>query len=267
MKISIITICYNTEKTIERTIKSVLSQTFQEIEYVLVDGGSKDGTIEIVKKYEPLFEGRMKWKSEPDTGIYNAMNKGIERCTGELIGIVNSDDWLEPEAVSHICALAENTVNFKDCIFCGSLMFHYSDGSMQLMEADEERFLKGMPKGSLNHGAYHPSMFVGRNVYNLIGVFDEKYRVKADFDFIERCYTGGVKFYFTKAVINNMSDGGASNRLNLKRRISDIKYSCEKKGYNSFRTHREIVKYILKLFMKSLIPDSWMKSYRKHSLK
>ena len=96
---SIITICYNSSATIERTIKSVLAQTFTDYEYIIVDGGSKDSTLDIVKKYEPLFDGRMKWKSEPDKGIYDAMNKGISRSSGTIIGIVNSDDWLEADAL------------------------------------------------------------------------------------------------------------------------------------------------------------------------
>ena len=99
MLFSIITICFNSEKTIERTIKSVLTQTFADYEYIIVDGGSRDSTLDIVKKYEPLFEGRMKWKSESDRGIYDAMNKGIMRSSGTIIGIVNSDDWLDSEAL------------------------------------------------------------------------------------------------------------------------------------------------------------------------
>ena len=85
MLFSIITICFNSEKTIERTIKSVLTQTFADYEYIIVDGGSRDSTLDIVKKYEPLFEGRMKWKSESDRGIYDAMNKGIMRSSGTII--------------------------------------------------------------------------------------------------------------------------------------------------------------------------------------
>ena len=85
MFFSIITICFNSERTIERTIRSVLTQTFTDYEYIIVDGGSKDSTLDIVKKYEPLFKGRMKWKSEPDRGIYDAMNKGIMRSSGIII--------------------------------------------------------------------------------------------------------------------------------------------------------------------------------------
>ena len=102
MKISIITVCLNSEKTIERTLKSVLAQSYKDYEYIIVDGASKDSTIDIVRKYEPLFEGRMKLKSEPDKGIYNAMNKGVHRSEGNIIAIVNSDDWLEKDALETI---------------------------------------------------------------------------------------------------------------------------------------------------------------------
>lgn len=262
MKVSIITIAYNSEASIERTINSVLKQTYKDIEYVIVDGASKDGTLDIIKKYEPLFDGRLKWKSEPDKGIYDAMNKGVKRSTGELIGIVNSDDWLEPDAVEQIVKFAEMTPNYIDCIFCGSLNFHYEDGSEQVMESDEERFYKGMKKHSLNHGAYHPSMVVGKGVYEKIGLFDDKFKVIADTDFIDRCYDGGVKFVFTKAVINNMSDGGASNKMNLKRRVPDKIYSCHKKGYGTLKTFWKTFLYIVKLLIKSVIGESLMKQYR-----
>ena len=132
---SIITITYNSEKTVERTIKSVLAQTCKDYEYIIVDGASKDSTIDIVKKYEPLFEGRMKWKSEPDKGIYNAMNKGIERSSGEIMGIVNSDDWIEPNALSFISDIANNCDNLNNSVFCASMMFHYENGSELLYHA------------------------------------------------------------------------------------------------------------------------------------
>ena len=100
--ISIATPCWNSEKTIERTIKSVLAQTFTDYEYIIVDGGSTDGTLDIIKKYEPFFGGRMKWKSEPDKGLYDAFNKGVERSTGVYCWNVNSDDYIEPDALLKI---------------------------------------------------------------------------------------------------------------------------------------------------------------------
>lgn len=93
MKISIITATYNSGKTVGDTLKSVLAQTYHDYELLVVDGASKDNTLEVVKKMEPLFEGRMRYISEPDKGIYDAMNKGIRMATGDVIGILNSDDF------------------------------------------------------------------------------------------------------------------------------------------------------------------------------
>ena len=102
MLVTVITPCYNSEKTIRRTIESVLNQTYKDIEYLIIDGASTDKTVEIAKSYEAAFEGRMHIYSEKDEGIYYAMNKGIGLAKGEIIGIVNSDDYYEPEAVAKI---------------------------------------------------------------------------------------------------------------------------------------------------------------------
>lgn len=96
---SIATPCFNSVKTIERTIKSILAQKFKDYEYIIVDGGSTDGTLNIIQKYEPMFEGRMKWKSEPDKGLYDAFNKGVTRSKGIYCWNVNSDDYLEDDAL------------------------------------------------------------------------------------------------------------------------------------------------------------------------
>lgn len=93
MKISVITVCYNSVATLQDTLESVLRQTCPDVEYIVVDGASKDGTRELIEKYAPKFSGRMKWISEPDQGIYDAMNKGIRMATGDVIGFLNSDDY------------------------------------------------------------------------------------------------------------------------------------------------------------------------------
>ena len=93
MKISIITATYNSEATIADTINSVLSQNYSDIEYLVIDGGSSDGTLDIVKANAPRFDGKLRWVSESDRGIYDAMNKGIRMATGDIIGILNSDDY------------------------------------------------------------------------------------------------------------------------------------------------------------------------------
>src|SRR5574344_1548295 len=138
---SIITISYNSERTIERTLQSILSQTFTNYEYIIIDGASSDQTLDIIKKYEPLFKGRMKWKSESDKGIYNAMNKGIKCSNGKVIGICNSDDWLEPNALEILDKyIEENQIDVEsEAVLSGWMIFHYEDGSSQIIRKYPER--------------------------------------------------------------------------------------------------------------------------------
>lgn len=210
MRFSIITVSFNSEKTIERTIKSVLDQTCKDYEYIIVDGASKDSTIGIVKRYEPLFEGRLKWKSEPDTGIYNAMNKGISRSHGDIIGIVNSDDWLEPDALEIVNReyLQQNKDN--EALYCGGIIFHVESGEKRFLKADKDLFDKQSRYYYLA-GIRHPATFVPMRVYNSIGLFDEKFKIAADADFLLRCKKAGLRFCVIGSFLSNMSDGGLSN--------------------------------------------------------
>lgn len=212
---SIITICYNSSATIERTIKSVLAQTFTDYEYIIVDGGSKDSTLDIVKKYEPLFEGRMKWKSEPDKGIYDAMNKGIERSSGTIIGIVNSDDWLEADALENVYASFVNNGERTDCIYCGGIYFHYQDGTTRRMMANLQSFYKQTHLYIMS-GIRHPATFVPKKVYDRNGSFDERMRLSADQDFILRCHFNGVRMIAIDCCLSNMTEGGLSTSGNKK---------------------------------------------------
>ena len=95
MKISVITVCYNSIATLQDTLESILRQTYPDMESIVVDGASKDGTVELIEKYSHQFSGRMKWLSEPDKGIYDAMNKGISMATGDIIGFLNADDYYQ----------------------------------------------------------------------------------------------------------------------------------------------------------------------------
>ena len=205
---SIITICYNSEKTIEQTIKSVLTQTYKNYEYIIVDGASKDSTLSIVKKYEPLFEGRMKWKSEPDKGIYDAMNKGIERSIGDIIGIVNSDAWLETNALEIVSKAFESNERRTDTLYCGGINFVTPTG-IKKWPVNLDTF-KRQVKLYVVAGIRHPGVFVPKEVYNRINIFNSKLRISADVDFILRCYYEGINFYDMKAIISNMAEGGIS---------------------------------------------------------
>jgi len=214
MRFSIITITFNSEKTIERTIKSVLAQTFKDYEYIIVDGASKDGTLDVVRKYEPLFEGRLKWKSEPDKGIYNAMNKGIERSSGSFIGIVNSDDWLEPDALERVNACLEAHQYNDFAIYCGGILFHTLGGDIRELNVSVENF-KRASRFYVVAGVRHPATFVPKSVYNRIGCFDEQIKIAADSDFLLRCLFEGLDIIKIDGFLSNMSDGGFSNRTDV----------------------------------------------------
>ena len=137
-KVSIITVCYNSDKTVRRTFESVLHQSYTEFEYIVVDGLSTDRTVEIIKEYEPLFQGRMCWISEKDNGIYDAMNKGIRMAQGELIGIINSDDYYELNAVE--CMVNAMTEEKYQILY--GAMRTWKDGEEESISISSHKFLR-----------------------------------------------------------------------------------------------------------------------------
>lgn len=230
-RFSIVTICYNSEKTIERTIKSVLGQTYTDYEYIIVDGASTDATLSVIEKYIPQFEGRLKVISEPDKGIYDAMNKGIKASVGAMIGIVNSDDWLEPDALQIVNdAIIANGCNYNTN-YCGGINYHW-DGKVKPLGVNIHSFKK-QTKLYIMAGVRHPGIFVPQKVYERIGLFDDEMKLSADLDFILRCYFGGVDFVDVGKVLSNMSEGGISTNNSAKSRqyaMNDRKRMLKKFG-------------------------------------
>lgn len=195
---TVITVCFNSEKTIEKTIKSVLNQTYKNIEYLIIDGSSTDSTMEIVKKYEPLFEGRMKWVSEPDNGIYDAMNKGIRMASGELIGIINSDDYYEDSAVENMVeAMSDEPYQ----ILYGALRT-LEDGIERNISISSHLFLRESMIG-------HPACFITKRLYDELGVYDTSFVSAADYDFMLRmAEKPNVYFQPVYKIIANFAMGG-----------------------------------------------------------
>lgn len=183
MKISLITVTYNSEKTLTTTFLSVLSQTYSDIEYIVVDGASTDNTVSLIKEYEPKFNGRMKWISEPDKGLYDAMNKGIRMATGDVVGILNSDDLFYDNRVLENIANELQTKNV-DCLY-GNLKFVDADNTNKVVrkwkgsQHKSGDFLKGW------HPA-HPTFYVRKKVYDKYGVFDTAFDISADFELMLR---------------------------------------------------------------------------------
>ena len=257
---SIITITFNSEKTIERTLNSILNQTYTDYEYIIVDGDSKDSTLEIVRKYEPLFGGRMKWNSEPDTGIYNAMNKGIMRSTGEIIGIVNSDDWLEPNTLQILAVEIERDDSNREKILTGEVLFHYDDGATQLYPTSYERYEYFAKRYRM--GLNHPATFVPRCIYDKMGLFDEQFKLYADADFIIRCYEASVGVYFIHKVLSNMADGGASN-VRSKKELADSLLKYKKHAKSRIEYFKYASKARIMWFLRGFIPELYVRWYRK----
>lgn len=207
MKISIITVTYNSEKTLQETINSVLNQTYKNIEYIIVDGKSKDKTIEIIKKYENLFQGKLKWVSEKDNGIYDAMNKGISLATGDIIGILNSDDiFYDNNVVSDIANYFTPDI---DAIY-GNLVFVNSQDTRKV-----ERIWKGSEYKSFTKGWHpaHPTFYVKNDIYKKYGVFNIQFEISADFELMLRLiekYKIKTKYYDRYMI--RMRLGGASTK-------------------------------------------------------
>jgi len=195
MKVSIITVCLNSEKYIEDTIKSVLKQTYDDIEYIIVDGMSTDNTLNIIEKYRSLFKGRLTVISEKDTGIYNAMNKGIEKANGEIIGIINSDDWYEVDAVANIMEIYNKN---KESVIYGAMV----NRKENIITKIEIGSYKELPNCMISH----PTVFVPQNLYLKFGLFDEQFRIAADYDFMLKLFSNKVNFKFVNKVIANFRD-------------------------------------------------------------
>ena len=219
MKISIITVTYNSEKTLKETIESILSQTYKDYEHIIVDGLSKDGTMQIVKQYEEKYEGKLKYISEKDTGLYDAMNKGIKMATGDVIGILNSDDIYASENTLKIIADRFNETN------CDGT---YSD----LIFMDEETMTKPQriwksAKGKLKNGWHpaHPTLYLKKEVYDQIGLFDLQFRIVADYDFMIRMMKNeNIKLEYINEVLIHMRAGGTST-AGLKGYVKNLKES------------------------------------------
>lgn len=175
--LTIITVCYNSSKTIDRTLKSVADQDFDDYEYLIIDGGSKDETLDIVDRYRSTFGDRLKVISEPDNGIYDAMNKGIRMASGRLIGIINSDDRYEKGAFK---AVADSYDNEKHLVIYG-MMRKVQDGKeLETVIYNHENLDNQM----INH----PTCFVTKDTYQDFGMFDLKYRSSADYELMLRLY-------------------------------------------------------------------------------
>jgi glycosyltransferase len=207
MKISIITCSYNAINTIEETIRSVLLQKDADIEYIVIDGLSDDGTAGIIKKYSDKI---YKFISEKDSGIYNAMNKGIKLAGGDIVGFLNADDvYFNEKIINEVIKVFENEK--VDSVY-GDLIYvsEYNNKIKRYWESGDfniDNFKRGwMPP--------HPAFFVKRDVYERYGGFNENYKISADYELMVRLlYKNKISSFYLPEILVKMKTGGISNKI------------------------------------------------------
>lgn len=207
IKVSVITPCFNSEKTIRDTIESVLEQTYNNIEYILIDGGSTDHTVDIVEEYRLISDGRLRYISEKDNGIYDAMNKGIACADGDVIGIINSDDWYEADALEKAVQCFESMK--ADAVY----------GEIWVIDENGQR------KYHTYHSIFppHPSTFIRREIYQKFGMFDLHYRIAADRELLLRLMAKGIRFEHIDGILANFRETGISHSNSM---------ACAKESYD-----------------------------------
>lgn len=218
MKISVITATFNSGKTVRDTIESVLYQTHKDIEYIIVDGKSSDNTMEIVRSYELQFGGRMRYISERDKGIYDAMNKGIAMATGDVVGILNSDDFYTANDVLEQVAKAMEDTSI-DAVY-GDV--HYVNEE-HLDKCVRYYTSRPFHRAWMRFGFMpaHPSFYCRRSVYERCGTFDLTYKVAADFEnllrliFVHRIHT----LYIDRDFVTMRTGGASSSGLRSHKQI------------------------------------------------
>lgn len=224
---SIITVCWNSEKTIERTIQSVLVQGFDNYEYIIVDGGSTDKTLDIIKKYEPQFNGRLKYKSEPDKGIYDAFNKGIERAIGKYIWLVNSDDYIEPGVLGKLHDLVKDCKKGDEPIISAIMNCVSCDGkTLYQVKSSPEKVAAAYRNNTM--GTIHPATIVPKRTYDIVGLYDINYKIIGDIDWFKRAYKTGMHIIFADFVVTNFMVGGVSTASGSAKSKKDRKYLLKK---------------------------------------
>lgn len=244
MKISLVTVSYNSSATIKDTIESVRSQDFSDIEYVIVDGNSKDGTVEVIKSMESEID---KWITEPDKGIYDAMNKAIKMATGEIVGILNSDDFYSSNnIVSQVAAVFEDPsvdAVFGDLVIVDPYNLKKVVRKYSSAKWSPEKFARGfMPA--------HPTFFVRRKYYEQIGLFKTDYKIAADYELLIRfLYVHKLKYRYLPVNMVTMRKGGVSSR-GIRSNIilnDEIIRGCRENGIRT-NVLKVYPKYFIKLF-------------------
>ena len=248
-KISVITISFNSEATLEETIRSVTSQDYPALEYVIIDGGSTDGTLEIIRKYQDRIQVVV---SEPDRGISDAFNKGVARATGEIVGIVNSDDILLPGALQKVAESYQPQVD----VYSGWIMFWNQETNETFPSYPDIAF----DRLKLQYRVAHPARFIRRDAYERFGLYREDMRYMMDIELLCRFYKQGASFLLIDSPLAKFRIGGTTNDSIYKKK-EDYRAFVQSFGGSSWDFRRiwmqAVIKYNLiqwgyRLFGKNL---------------
>jgi glycosyltransferase involved in cell wall biosynthesis len=244
MKLSIITVCFNAASTIEDAIKSVASQSYEDIEHIIIDGASSDGTVEIIERH---IDQLAHFVSEPDQGIYDAMNKGIALATGEVIGILNADDVYEHDDVLSRVMQCHQNAELDAC---------YADlvyvDPQDLSKVERRWISRDHVQGLCFKGwmPAHPTLFLKRRVYDRCGVFDTSLKLQSDLEFCARIFESHkISSQYVPELWVRMRAGGASNN-DIWRRIKgnwESYLALQKLGLKTNPVSYFIIKFAMKL--------------------
>jgi glycosyltransferase involved in cell wall biosynthesis len=249
LKVSVITVCRNSAATIRDTLESIAAQDHPDLEHLVIDGASTDGTIEIVRAHGSRVA---RFVSEPDRGMYDSMNKGLRLASGEVVGFLHSDDMLAASStVSEIVAAFHATD--AECVFGDLDVVHPRDTSRVL-----RRWRAGPHRrGALPRGWYppHPTLYIRRSVLDEVGAFDERYRIAADMDHMLRLFeVRGVRSHYLQRVVVHMRAGGLSNKSlrNIWRANVETWRSLHRHGFpvGPWFIGRKILRKIPQLFVR-----------------
>ena len=245
-KLSIITPCLNAKKTIRDTIESVLQQGLDDIEYIIIDGGSNDGTLDIINEYADTIDVIV---SEPDRGISDAFNKGVTLAKGDYIGIVNADDYYEPNALEAILSTALE--HHRPDIIHGSLRYVTPEEGEYVEHPNMEHIWRYM-------SAFHPTMFIHRTAYESIGMYRLDFHYAMDSEWVHRALSNGLTFAQSQQVISNMRLGGVSHK-NMRQSLLEFRRSVI-----LHRKYRFLSSYcfIRQLIIQTMIKIPWVKKQR-----
>ena len=254
-RISIVTITYNSEKTLEGTIKSVISQKYDNLEYLIIDGGSKDGTLNIVKRYQDYISY---FVSEPDKGISDAFNKGIEQATGEIVGIINSDDFLMPNALQAIAQSYKLDVD----VYSGNVIYWNEVTNGEFSVKPDISF----EKLKIQFRVAHPGRFIRKDAYEKYGMYDLSFRYMMDVELLCRFYKLGAKFVHLDQNLAKFRLGGTTSDSIFRKKGEFKKIVClfgESNYVFRILWIKKIIKYYLVKFCTNLLSEDFRFKYYK----